>query len=188
MEKALFFNYKIIQKFELLELDKYSSHRRLQVFFHKGCKCVSCDNVGTNLALGVDRKGNKHLDLYCENGVPMTIDHIDPKSKGGSNHLSNYQPMCFICNQRKGNGDEKNSHYFENIMKKNSYTKESINIGDLVFTKRLNKRGKPRGMKELGIVDKFIINPYTNKESVMFVDNNSTMIDLRKLYKIKKYG
>lgn len=183
MEKAKFFNYNLIQKFDLSELNKHQNHRRLGVYFHKGCKCTECDNIGTYLALGVDRMGNKHLDLYCENGVPMTIDHIIPKSKGGKNHIDNYQPMCIICNQKKGNGEQKNNHFFESMVRKNSYTKEDIKVGDLVFTKRLNKRGKPRGMKELGVIDKFVINPFTNKENVMFVGNNSSMIDIRKLYK-----
>ena len=32
----------------------------------------------------------------------MTIDHIYPKARGGSNDLSNMQAMCKECNQKKG--------------------------------------------------------------------------------------
>lgn len=52
-----------------------------------------------------------HLNLYAvdENGkeILMTKDHIIPKSKGGKDHISNYQTMCVRCNMTKGNNVEK---------------------------------------------------------------------------------
>lgn len=41
---------------------------------------------------------------YCgAQDVPLTIDHIYPRSRGGSNRLSNLTVACIPCNQRKGN-------------------------------------------------------------------------------------
>lgn len=43
---------------------------------------------------------------YCDAAhVPLTIDHIHPKSKGGSDRVSNLTLACVPCNQRKNNQD-----------------------------------------------------------------------------------
>ena len=40
---------------------------------------------------------------YCDKkDVPLEIDHIVPKSKGGSNRVSNLTLSCHRCNQKKG--------------------------------------------------------------------------------------
>lgn len=43
-----------------------------------------------------------HRCLACRKRLPLTADHIVPLSKGGSNHISNIQPLCNRCNTRKG--------------------------------------------------------------------------------------
>jgi 5-methylcytosine-specific restriction endonuclease McrA len=98
--------YQIIEKLPLSKLEDYKDHRRLQTFYHKGCTCVKCGLTGTFLGVGLDKQGNKHIDLYSDDMTPLTIDHIIPKSKGGKNHISNYQPMCRPCNTDKGNNHE----------------------------------------------------------------------------------
>ncbi|MEM7554795.1 MAG: RNA-guided endonuclease IscB [Cyanobacteria bacterium P01_A01_bin.84] len=41
---------------------------------------------------------------YCnKKDVPLQIEHIHPKSKGGSNRVSNLCLACSRCNQKKGN-------------------------------------------------------------------------------------
>ncbi len=41
---------------------------------------------------------------YCEaQQVPLEVEHIVPKSKGGSNRLSNLCLACHACNSKKGN-------------------------------------------------------------------------------------
>jgi 5-methylcytosine-specific restriction endonuclease McrA len=32
----------------------------------------------------------------------MTVDHIIPQIKGGDSSLSNLEPMCIFCNNKKG--------------------------------------------------------------------------------------
>jgi len=41
---------------------------------------------------------------YCgATNVPLEVEHITPKSRGGSNRVSNLTLACTLCNQRKGN-------------------------------------------------------------------------------------
>ncbi|GAB4516103.1 MAG: hypothetical protein OHK0046_20780 [Anaerolineae bacterium] len=45
-----------------------------------------------------------HRCAYCSAvDVPLEIEHIIPKSRGGSNRVSNLTLACHDCNQRKGN-------------------------------------------------------------------------------------
>ena len=44
--------------------------------------------------------------VYCDaEHTPLTIDHIHPKSLGGSDRVCNLTLACFPCNQRKSNQD-----------------------------------------------------------------------------------
>lgn len=47
------------------------------------------------------RDGNKCL--CCGTMNNLTLDHVIPKSQGGSNKQENLQTLCMDCNQRKGN-------------------------------------------------------------------------------------
>jgi 5-methylcytosine-specific restriction endonuclease McrA len=50
-------------------------------------------------------KWNRHC-AYCDaENVPLEIEHMQPKSKGGSDRVSNLTIACHPCNQSKGNQD-----------------------------------------------------------------------------------
>jgi 5-methylcytosine-specific restriction endonuclease McrA len=50
----------------------------------------------------LEKWGRKCAYCGAEN-VPLEIDHIHPRSKGGSDRVSNLTLACHPCNQRKGN-------------------------------------------------------------------------------------
>lgn len=48
-------------------------------------------------------KRDKHKCGYCGRGdLPLTIDHIIPKARGGSDTWENLVAACLPCNNRKG--------------------------------------------------------------------------------------
>lgn len=98
---------------------------RYMTFYQKGTKCVCCGKEGTHFKLcGDEKTRRRHFNLYTEDGILMTKDHIIPASKGGLNRVSNMQTMCTDCNSKKG------SHYpgleIEYIVGRNSDGKEII--------------------------------------------------------------
>lgn len=85
--------------------------QRYQTFFTKGCRCVKCGIEGRYFAKEKHKNASRyHLNLYAidndGNEVLMTKDHIIPRSKGGHNSIENYQTMCKMCNEVKGNNME----------------------------------------------------------------------------------
>lgn len=43
-----------------------------------------------------------YVCLCCGEKKPLTIDHVIPLSVGGTNYISNIQPLCERCNKSKG--------------------------------------------------------------------------------------
>lgn len=78
--------------------------KRAKIFRKKGIICVNCGCTGEFFALETDKGGGVHLDLYGyidNTEVLITVDHIIPKSKGGTNDMINFQTMCKLCNEMK---------------------------------------------------------------------------------------
>jgi len=88
------------------------THSQRYVVFAENQICVSCGLKASYFAIEKGREEDLayHINMYGidEYGdeILFTKDHIIPKSKGGKNHISNYQLMCLDCNGHKG--DEEN--------------------------------------------------------------------------------
>lgn len=84
----------------------------IRMHFHKGVDCIKCGAKGAYFKM--ERSPGPphilysqwHLNLYAVNSegkeVLMTKDHRHPKSKGGQDTLENLDPMCTVCNGKKG--------------------------------------------------------------------------------------
>lgn len=100
--------YRVMLDGEKVTIYVPMGSHRYQLYATKGVTCVKCGLKGKYFALERGKHDNPnrfHFNLYSINSrgkeVMMTKDHIQPRSKGGKNHLDNYQPLCYRCNQRK---------------------------------------------------------------------------------------
>lgn len=56
-------------------------------------------------------KRDGHKCAYCGRGdLPLTIDHVIPKSKGGDESWENLVAACLPCNNRKGDRSPEEAH------------------------------------------------------------------------------
>jgi hypothetical protein len=62
--------------------------KRLSIYLRDGLACVWCGST-------------------IEDGNPLTLDHLVPQSKGGSNHERNLVTSCRRCNSSRGNRSAK---------------------------------------------------------------------------------
>ena len=103
-------NEKLMGEFDGLEI--LVNLLNYKVFKHKGLDCPICKAKASHFSLektpgpGKSLYNKWHFNLYATdpfgNHVLMTKDHILAKSNGGTDDLDNLQPMCLVCNSRKG--------------------------------------------------------------------------------------
>jgi len=88
-----------------VEVDGYSinvTSVRLKTFATKGTACICCGVEGTHYKID-GGPSQAHFNLYTDTGVLLTKDHEVCKSHGGKDTLDNMNPMCYPCNNLRGN-------------------------------------------------------------------------------------
>lgn len=67
-------------------------------------QCVRCKR-GATFACKTHPKNHPEAvrhDAFTADGIMMTVDHIIPRSWGGSTNRFNLRPMCYKCNCKRG--------------------------------------------------------------------------------------
>ena len=70
--------------------------------------------------------------VNCRKVEKLTIDHIKPISRGGSGDINNIQPLCLMCNLKKG---KQEINYIEKW-----YFEESLLLNNLI---NINEQPRP---------------------------------------------
>jgi ATP adenylyltransferase len=109
-------NYSLASPFDqLAESDRLEliaeCERRIEEFIERhGDRFGSpnSDPVPGSLAYEVRKRSGGRCELcgVSHEEVALEVDHIVPRSIGGSNDLSNLQALCRTCNAEKGNRDD----------------------------------------------------------------------------------
>ena len=68
-------------------------------------RLLEADPVPTSTRYEVLKRAGGRCQLCHHNDRPLHVDHIVPRSKGGTNDLDNLQALCDYCNLGKSNKD-----------------------------------------------------------------------------------
>ncbi|MGN7308837.1 HNH endonuclease [Bacillus subtilis] len=84
------------------------------------CRACSSYGTGNNIKTSVKKRVLEEANYLCffcgEHGT--SVDHIIPRSKGGTNHRRNLICACIKCNSRRGNMSV--AEFQEYLRRKNS--------------------------------------------------------------------
>lgn len=90
----------------------YVQNDNVHFILNNGCRCNNCGLVGSRLVLctplekeeKMAKQGMGYLRCIGQIGdkwYQLTVDHIKPRTKGGSDDKRNKQVLCMVCNQVK---------------------------------------------------------------------------------------
>jgi len=85
-------------------LDAFRRHRGDEVFAHRARHRTPISG-STRYRVFTRAKGRCECCGAHEHQAALEVDHIIPKNLGGSDHISNYQALCFRCNAGKRDTD-----------------------------------------------------------------------------------
>ena len=82
--------------------DAYESwHGGQERWGARSAKSAPCTSISGKVRWDVFKRDG-YKCISCGTDSDLTIDHIHPQSKGGTNSISNLQTMCRSCNSSKG--------------------------------------------------------------------------------------
>lgn len=83
-------------------------HPRVQIDRDRYRHILTKRNRPAILQQLIERDGSscRYCGIHCESEDNLTIEHLIPKSRGGSNHLKNLAITCKACNNHKGSLDD----------------------------------------------------------------------------------
>lgn len=92
--------------------------KRLAIYLRDGLACAWCGAT-------------------IEDGTILTLDHLTPQSKGGSNHERNLVTCCKRCNDSRGN---RSVNRFAGVVA--AYLNHGVTPADILVHVQLTRRGK----------------------------------------------
>jgi len=75
-----------------------SNAMRRRVFAEEGLVCAICGRPGYE----VKHRNSQPSYHTAVDGIYLGIDHIVPRSRGGTNERKNLRVLCTYCNSKKG--------------------------------------------------------------------------------------
>ena len=62
---------------------------------------ANCEGSFTEQEWAELKEKHNQKCAHCKEKEKLTVDHIIPISRGGTNYIGNIQPLCLVCNSKK---------------------------------------------------------------------------------------
>ena len=87
------------------KIDEYIEKRGKKIWSHRQ---FSNDAISGSVRYEVLKRAKSKCELcgISSKEKSLDIDHIIPRTKGGTNDISNLQALCYTCNRQKNNKDD----------------------------------------------------------------------------------